>query len=671
MSNYRIEDRLKAMGYDPSTLEENDKIAIATNLNYLHDEYIEEIAENPWYVPGGVINIYDDKYVPVTSIIINEEIPKLNVGDTYTINATVKPDNASFKQLLYKSGDESIVTIDKNGKITSKAVGTTTITVISDDNEAITAEATVEVKIGVTSVTVSGAELVKTGNPQQLSVVVEPEDATHKEVTWSSSNENVATVNDNGLVTAISGGNVTITTTSIDNPSAKGTHNMISKISVTSVDIQEESVEINSGDTTQLHVTVLPENATDKTVTWTSSDTNIATVDDAGLVAGVGDGEVEITVTSKDNTSLTDTCTIVSKINYSRNYFTTVVTTGGDITWTGTNNNALSYSTDNGTTWSTPSQDITLQVNENDKVLWKGTTTPIEDDGIGKFSGDTDVRYSVEGNIMSLLFGDDFKGQTSLNGKDYAFYVLFSGNTNVTSTENLSLPATTLVNSCYRYMFESCTNLTTAPSVLPATTLTNECYSDMFNGCTSLTTAPQLPAITLDVQCYQEMFRNCTSLTTAPQLPATTLAESCYSEMFNGCTNLTTAPELPATTLAESCYEYMFSSCTSLTTAPELPATTLADYCYSKMFQYCTSLTTAPELPATTLAVDCYYYMFSECTNLNSITCLATNISATECTKNWVKNVASNGTFTKAASMTSWVTGTWGIPSGWTVVDAN
>ena len=147
-------------------------------------------------------------------------------------------------------------------------------------------------------------------------------------------------------------------------------------------------------------------------------------------------------------------------------------------------------------------------------------------------------------------------------------------------------------------------------------TMADSCYSYMFNGCTSLTTAPSLPATTLATRCYYYMFNGCTSLTTAPSLPATELANSCYSSMFNGCRSLTTAPSLPATTLANSCYSYMFSNCTSLTTAPSLPATTLANYCYSYMFSGCRSLTRAPSLPATTLAQYCYSYMFNGCTSI-------------------------------------------------------
>ena len=236
-----------------------------------------------------------------------------------------------------------------------------------------------------------------------------------------------------------------------------------------------------------------------------------------------------------------------------------------------------------------------------------------------------------------------------------------------------ALPATTLASNCYNAMFEGCTSLATAPA-LPATTLASNCYDYMFKGCTSLTTAPALRATTLADRCYKQMFEGCTSLTTVPAtLPATTLASYCCYQMFQDCTSLTTVPEqlLPATTLAEGCYERMFWNCTNLTAAPALPAVTLAEGCYNKMFGQCTSLTAAPALCATTLADRCYDSMFNGCTNLSSVTCLATDISALDCTDNWLSGVAATGTFTKASTMTSWTTGSAsGIPTGWTVVDA-
>ena len=232
-----------------------------------------------------------------------------------------------------------------------------------------------------------------------------------------------------------------------------------------------------------------------------------------------------------------------------------------------------------------------------------------------------------------------------------------------------ALPATTLAMGCYEMMFAGCKNISSAPA-LPATTLAEECYNQMFYECTSLTTASSLPATTVAKKCYYRMFYGCTSLTKAPSnLPAKTLAENCYDNMFRGCTSLQAAPALPATNLAEKCYYQMFYKCTGLTNAPTiLPATTLTNNCYGSMFQACTSLKTAPELPATTLTENCYYCMFYQCTNLNYIKCLATDISANQCTDSWVRQIASSGTFVKSGN-TDWSSkGKFdGIPSGWTV----
>ncbi|MBR2129023.1 MAG: leucine-rich repeat protein, partial [Bacteroidales bacterium] len=305
--------------------------------------------------------------------------------------------------------------------------------------------------------------------------------------------------------------------------------------------------------------------------------------------------------------------------------------------------------------------------------------------------GDDNVQVACSGDIRTLVDYENYATVSTANARfcslfesctslttapelpavalaDFCYYYMFKGCKSLTTAPEL--PATTLAAWCYESMFEGCTSLTVAPG-LPATTLANNCYKSMFNGCTSLTTVPQkLPAETLAGYCYSSMFNGCTSLTTAPELPATTLAECCYDAMFWDCTSLTTVPQkLPATTLADQCYNRMFSGCTNLTTAPELPATTLAKFCYRNMFNGCTNLTAAPELPATTLVNYCYYYMFSGCTNLSNITMLATDISADYCLENWVSGVASSGTFTKAAAMTSLPTGTSGIPEGWTVVN--
>lgn len=343
--------------------------------------------------------------------------------------------------------------------------------------------------------------------------------------------------------------------------------------------------------------------------------------------------------------------------------------------------NTVSYSIDEGATWTSLSSDTyTPTVNSGQTIMFKGNLTPNRSNGIGRFT--INKQCNLIGNCMSLLFGDNAASNNSLSGKDSAFSGLFRGCTTIVDVSESFLPATTLANSCYFGMFYDCTSLTTAPE-LPATTLTGQCYQDMFYRCSSLTTAPELPATKLAGSCYQTMFAYCTSLTDAPELPATTLASDCYSYMFNNtnvlpdCSNI----DFSSSAIVSSGGLRGLFAYTKVTDAdlfnilpinPStgkywLPATTLNDYCYDYMFSGCSSLVTAPELPATILNEGCYYGMFYGCSKLNYIKMLATDISVFSCLDNWVVSVASTGTFVKNKNATWNKTGTSGIPSGWTV----
>ena len=316
--------------------------------------------------------------------------------------------------------------------------------------------------------------------------------------------------------------------------------------------------------------------------------------------------------------------------DYSKDYLTMNVISGGTISWlkggssatAGTN---IQYSKDNGATWTTISSITTLgyqiPVETGDKVLFKG------DNDRYMVSGQTSVSYAnrflltgctvdIEGNIMSMTAGDNFTAATSV--ASYAFTCLFASNSSgIRYSSNLVLPATTLGEACYRSLFDSSRSLETTPKVLPATTAVAHCYRAMFYGCTSLTSVSiTISAATWGDSSCKGMFRGCTSLTTAPSLPATTLYQSCYAEMFQGCTSLTTAPELPASTLTQQCYQAMFYGCTSL----------------------------------------------------NYIKCLAMSW-VSDSLRNWAAGVAATGTFVKASGVT-WTTGNNGIPSGWAVQES-
>ena len=278
--------------------------------------------------------------------------------------------------------------------------------------------------------------------------------------------------------------------------------------------------------------------------------------------------------------------------------------------------------------------------------------------------------------LASYCYSDMFCGCTGITAApalpattltNYCYQRMFSGCTSLDAAP--ALPATNLAKGCYELMFQDCTNLDAAPA-LPATTLAANCYYEMFRGCTSLKEAPALPATVLTSSCYSGMFIACTSLTSAPTLPATEMAGKCYKAMFSDCTSLASAPALPALQLADECYSGMFSGCTALTKAPDLPALQLADECYSGMFSGCSALTTAPDLLASKLRDNCYEDMFKGCTKLNAIKCLASSISAEDCTYSWLEDVSPTGTFTMAASV-GWKEGKNGIPTGWTVVETN
>ena len=202
-------------------------------------------------------------------------------------------------------------------------------------------------------------------------------------------------------------------------------------------------------------------------------------------------------------------------VPYSQKYLTLDVLTGGTIKWKSIGSGqekTISYSKDNGSTWTeiiATSGGVEINVETGDKVLIKGTNSSYAFDksNYSGFDGGTAL-YNVEGNIMSLVYGDNFVGNTAMTGT-YNFCSLFK-NSNTISAENLILPSTALTEYCYRAMFSFATSLTKAPQ-LPAMTLAKGCYWYMFEKA-AITTAPDLLAETLVAECYGNMFVNCSSL---------------------------------------------------------------------------------------------------------------------------------------------------------------
>ena len=596
--------------------------------------------------------------IHVIGVWLNKESLALETGESDTLTATVHPENATDKSVTWSSSDSSVASVDNNGKVTAVKEGQATITVTTNDGGfTATCQVTVNQKIiHVTNVSLDkdSLTLINEGDSDTLIATLHPEDATDKSVTWSSSDSGVATVDNNGNVTAVGEGQATITVKTNDGGFTDTCQVTVRQeiIHVIGVLLNKELLTLGEGESETLTATVFPADATDKSVTWSSSDSSVATVDNNGKVTAVSKGQATIIVTTNDG-GYEDYCdvAVLDTSNVIR------VTANADSTLElrneGGNNPNLQYSVDR-RIWRNYSGVIRilthtdLYLKGNNRNGWSQSEQTYSHFNI---TGNV----SLYGNIMCLL--DNGTRAISSTPNDYCFYGLFSNSPGITSvSENFlpattltkncydrmfigcsslttapNLPTTTLASNCYQGMFAHCTSLTTAPDLL-ATTLAQHCYEKMFSGCTSLTSAPKiLPATNLADYCYYDMFKDCTSLTQVPTLPASKLAVYCYAYMFDGCLSLTTAPDLPATTLADSCYSYMFRGCTSLTTAPNLPATTLAQSCYGSMFEQCISLTTAPDLPATTLANSCYFYMFSQCTSLISAPALPVTTLADSC----------------------------------------
>lgn len=210
--------------------------------------------------------------------------------------------------------------------------------------------------------------------------------------------------------------------------------------------------------------------------------------------------------------------------HYEKDYLTFRIISGGTICWksVGSGYNKEIFYSLNGGAWNSITAETTptgINVVADDVIRFKGTNNTYAGSksnyaSFGKdSSGATDIsstaHFVAEGNVMSLIYGDNFIGQTTFSGGTYNFCSLFK-RTNIESAENLILPALTLTNYCYRAMFSWCTELTKAPQ-LPATTLAQGVYWYMFENC-AITSAPDLLAETLVAECYGNMFTGCTQL---------------------------------------------------------------------------------------------------------------------------------------------------------------
>ena len=271
------------------------------------------------YVPKGSKTAYQNSWWgsctiieenPVESITLNEHSITLNKNEQFNLSATILPEDADDKSISWESKDTSIASIDEHGTVTAIKEGETQV-VVTSIATGIQDLCTVLVRKNVTNISLEEDQITFNviGEKKQLVAIIAPDDATEKGVTWKSFNEQVCTVSDEGLVTATGIGSTLVTATTVDGGL---TANCIVKViqHVEKVSLNKVALELKVNESEQLIANVSPDNADNKTLTWSSSNNQVATVDANGNVQALKAGEAWIKAVSEDNKEAKDSCKV-------------------------------------------------------------------------------------------------------------------------------------------------------------------------------------------------------------------------------------------------------------------------------------------------------------------------------------------------------------------------
>ena len=250
---------------------------------------------------------------PATGISLNKTSATLKVNETVTLSATVTPTSATNRKVSWKSSDESVATVSSTGVVTAKSIGNANITATTTDGTNISATC----KVSVVETPATGISLNKTAatlkanQTVSLTATVTPSTATNKKVSWKSSDESVAAVSSDGVVTAFKVGTTNITATTTDGTNLSATCQVTVEATLaTGISLNKKAVTLEVDDNETLTVTVTPSDASNKKVNWKSSNTSVATVSSTGVVTAKAVGTANITATTTDGTSLSATCKV-------------------------------------------------------------------------------------------------------------------------------------------------------------------------------------------------------------------------------------------------------------------------------------------------------------------------------------------------------------------------
>ena len=263
----------------------------------------------PKAYPGAVY--YDNikmTSIPDEGITLDKNAVTLAAKETTLLNAIFTPSVASDKTITWTSGNTAVATVNSAGLVTAVGAGTTKITATSASGN--TAECTITVTPEIMASTISldiGSKTLQRNESVRLNATLSPDDVSDKTITWTSDNMGIATVSNTGTVKAVGYGNATITATSSNGLTATCAISVVNP--ATGIILDKTTAAIYKGQTVSLKADVVPDTTTD-TVTWSSNNTNVATVSANGVVAGKSAGTAVISVTAGE---ITETCTVTVK----------------------------------------------------------------------------------------------------------------------------------------------------------------------------------------------------------------------------------------------------------------------------------------------------------------------------------------------------------------------
>lgn len=308
LSDTLEESRYTEESYKPYKEAKDKATEVMNNITATQEE-VDAAAKAYKEAVAGLV-------VKVTDIVLKPTEVTLKIGTTAQLEATVKPADATDQKVTFTSDKPNVASVSAEGLVTAKEEGTAVITAASANGVNATCTVTVVTKFVVTGVKVKNApkRALEIGDQVTVTAVVEPDNADNKNVTWTSDKPEVATV-DNGVVTAVGAGEAKITVTTEDgNFTAEFTVkvNPLPVVSVTGLEVSGAPAKaLEIGDKVTVKATVLPENADNKKVIWTSSKPAVATVAD-GVITAVAAGETVITAATEDG-NFTKTFTV--KVN--------------------------------------------------------------------------------------------------------------------------------------------------------------------------------------------------------------------------------------------------------------------------------------------------------------------------------------------------------------------